>query len=77
MLIRKRLEEGTLPWELPKRIGASHGSGNICVACDQEMTARQFQFEAAVAGAQLSLHLDCHVLWQLECASLRSDGHNL
>jgi hypothetical protein len=64
-----RIAEGRLPVTLPEHIEAAHGSGNKCHACDQPITSHQVEcdVEDPKHGTRLTLHLGCHVLWQIEC----------
>ena len=72
MRVRQRIEHGTLPVVLPERIFAGYGSGGRCVACDQEISSTQIEYEVEALGSPLRFHLGCHVVWQLECARSRS-----
>ena len=70
MRIRALIEEGRLPVMLPKQILAGYGSGRVCVACDRPISGTQVEYEIEDDrnGHRLSLHLGCHVVWQIECA---------
>ena len=68
--IRRLIDEGRLPVVLPGKTRAGAGSGSKCDACDQPVTATQIEYDVRQPGesvAQLSLHLECYVLWQIEC----------
>jgi hypothetical protein len=67
--IHRRIEERRLPVMVPKRISAGYGTGSRCDACDQPITLSQVEYDIddVPYGAPLSLHLGCHVLWQIEC----------
>ena len=68
--ISQRIAKGRLPVTLPEHIeAAADGSGNKCHACDQPITSRQIacHVEDPERGTRLTLHLGCHVLWQIEC----------
>jgi hypothetical protein len=68
--ISQRISEGRLPVTLPEHSEvAAHGSGRKCHACDQPITSRQLEYdvEDSEHGRRLTLHLGCHVLWQIEC----------
>ena len=72
--VRQRLEEGRLPLIIPEYILGGYGSGRVCIACDQPITSTQIEYEVEDDrnGRRLSFHLGCHVVWQLECAKLRT-----
>ena len=68
--ISQRIAKGRLPVTLPEHIeAAADGSGNKCHACDQPITSRQIacHVEDPEHHTRLTLHLGCHVLWQIEC----------
>jgi hypothetical protein len=68
--IRRLIDEGRLPVVLPGKSRAGAGSGSKCDACDQPVTATQIEYDVRQPGdssSQLSLHLECYVLWQIEC----------
>ena len=70
--VRRLIEHGTLPQMLSEQIAAGYGAGHRCVACDQEITRIQIEYDVGTAGSPLRFHLGCHVVWQLECALARS-----
>jgi hypothetical protein len=67
--IRQRIDAGRLPVMIPKRISAGYGTESLCDACEQPITRKQVEYDIddVPYGAPLSLHLGCHVLWQIEC----------
>jgi len=68
--IRRRIDEGRLPVHLPDRINAGHGSGSTCTACDQPISTGDIEYDIEDPRngiARLSLHLECYLLWQIEC----------
>jgi len=68
--IRRRIDEGRLPVHLPDRISAGHGSGSKCDACDQPVSAGEIEYnveDPRNGTTRLSLHLECYLLWQIEC----------
>ena len=69
VLVRRKLDDGRLPLDLTKTIAVDHGSGNICLACDQTISIEQIEYQAFGPryGPALRLHWGCHVVWQLEC----------
>jgi hypothetical protein len=60
------IDEGELPAIIAKRIQAGYGSGLQCHACGRLITPEQLEYESLVPKA-LRLHLECHLLWQIEC----------
>ncbi len=73
--ITQLLGNGNLPRWMPARIGADHGDGNVCVACDRQIAKEDIEYEIHDdrTGRQLNFHLDCCAMWQTE--STRA-GHN-
>lgn len=68
--ISERIAKGRLPVTLAEHIEAGvRRSGGKCHACDQPITSRQMacEVEDRRHGRRLTLHLGCHVLWQIEC----------
>jgi len=69
------IDEGRLPVLLPEKISAGYGSGSKCHGCNQPVTATQIEYdieECKNATVQLSLHLGCYLLWQIECVKRMS-----
>lgn len=77
--VHERLRDGRLPVMVPSRINAGYGTGHVCVACDQQITSTQVEYELADCrdGTLLCFHLGCHVLWQIECNGNRSGKSDL
>jgi hypothetical protein len=67
--IRQHLKNGHLPVMVPKQAAAGCGSGRVCEACNQPITSTQIECEVDDDrdGYRLRFHLDCHLIWQLEC----------
>lgn len=68
--IRRLIDEGRLPVLLPDMVSANYGSGSKCHGCDQPLIPTQIEYdvqERRNGTVQLSLHLECYVLWQVEC----------
>ncbi len=67
--ICQRIADGQLPVTLPEHVETAQGSGNTCRACGQPITSRQVEYDVEDPrhGTRLTLHLGCHVLWQIEC----------
>ena len=70
-LVCERIERGALPILLVRAVDAGYGHGEpCCTACGE--TILNSQIEYLVRGApigDLTLHLTCFALWQLECAA--------
>jgi len=66
-LIGRMIDDGRLPVLLPGDITSGYGSGSKCDACDHPITHTQIEYEVGDSTAQLNLHLECYVLWQIEC----------
>ena len=65
--IRERIDDGLLPLIVPTEITAGYGHGELCSACDEPVSDTQIEYDVMHAGRTLSLHLGCHVIWQIEC----------
>lgn len=75
--VRALLDKGGLPLMVSEQIVGGYGAGHVCVACDQPITKTQVEYETADHrdGKRLYFHLDCHAVWQLECAQARAELH--
>lgn len=69
--VRQLLEQGKLPL-MPsiERMAAGYGTGHTCVACNQQITSAQMEYEVGGTDTPLWFHLGCRLIWQLECAQL-------
>ena len=68
--VLERIAAGHLPVALSKDLMAGYGgSGDMCPVCDQEILSEHVEYELTDPrdGSQLTFHLHCHVVWQLEC----------
>ena len=67
--VTQLIRSGNLPQWTPARIGADHGDGNVCVACDRQIAKDDIEYEIhdGRSGRQLNFHLDCCAVWQAEC----------
>ena len=74
--VRRRIDDGQLPSSVPNHIQAGYGSGDVCVACDQSISAAQVEYEVEDGrnGRLLSFHFGCYVVWQLECARAKPES---
>jgi hypothetical protein len=73
--IHHLIEQGSLPVMRPERIAAGYGLGKKCDGCGRPITRDQIEYEIDDRryGVPLELHLECYVLWQLDCAERASD----
>jgi hypothetical protein len=74
---RERIKEGRLPLVLSKDlIAGDGGSGDMCCVCDQEILSAHVQYELIDPrdSSQLTFHLACHAVWQLECVRYFREG---
>jgi hypothetical protein len=65
--IAGHLDARRLPLILPNQIAAAYGKGQRCAVCGSLVTRAQVEYEVQGFGRALSMHFECHVLWQLEC----------
>jgi hypothetical protein len=67
--IRQKVEDHELPGVAPARIGAGYGCGSRCDVCDEEVSRGEIAYDVQDDGGAvlMSLHLECYILWQLEC----------
>jgi hypothetical protein len=68
--IRRLLDEGALSCEEPEGTWAGHGLGHHCIACEQVISASEFEFEVDLAGRTFRLHRACYFMWQEECEAM-------
>jgi hypothetical protein len=64
--IRQRIENGRLPVNAPREVNAGHGWGQLCAACDRQITSAEmlYEFEDRRTGKRLRFHMDCYNLWR-------------
>jgi hypothetical protein len=68
--VRKRIDDGSLPAILARDLLAGFGGyGDMCHVCDQEILSAHVEYEVTDPsdGRQLTFHLSCYLVWQLEC----------
>jgi hypothetical protein len=68
-LIRHKLADGRLPLDHIPRVWGGKGNGEVCHACDAEITTAEFVMEgiSTTNGRQpLQLHVLCFQLWDAE-----------
>ena len=68
--VRERIRDGRLPVALSAEIISGYGgSGDVCCVCEQEILPSHVQYELTDPrdASQLTFHLNCHMIWQLEC----------
>ena len=67
--IQQRIEDGRLPVALSNSLTATYGSGDTCSGCGEPINSDQVEYDVADSrdGRQLTFHLSCHAIWQLEC----------
>jgi hypothetical protein len=74
--IRRRLESGQLPVLQPVTISAGAVSRCRCDVCGEYITRGQNAYDIPQDGSVLlSVHLECYVLWQIECLPWVTDEH--
>ena len=69
LIIRHKLQNGTLPYNSIPRVWGGPGNGEMCHACDGIITKDEWVIEGiALAGGQkpLQLHSECFHLWEIE-----------
>jgi len=63
--ILSKLADGSLPAVSVQKVWAGHGTGRICYACEEPVTAQEVENEVEVGGAVvLVLHAECFRVWQ-------------
>jgi hypothetical protein len=65
-VVRQRIENGRLPVNTPRRVNAGRGWGQLCAACDRQITSSDalYDFEDIRSGKRLRFHSDCYNLWR-------------
>ena len=69
LIIRQKLQNGTLPYNSIPRVWGGPGNGEVCDACDGIIPRDEWVIEGiALAGGRkpLQLHVECFHLWQQE-----------
>jgi hypothetical protein len=68
ILVRQKLDDGTLPHDPPVRLWAGQGRGGPCAACGQPIVSTQLEYEPEYTDARtaIRLHLGCHGVWEAE-----------
>jgi hypothetical protein len=69
LIIRQKLQNGTLPYNSIPRVWGGPGNGEACDACDGIIPRDEWVIEGiALAGGRkpLQLHVECFHLWQQE-----------
>ena len=69
LIIRQKLQNGTLPYNSIPRVWGGPGNGEACDACDGIVTKDEWVIEGiALAGGRkpLQLHTECFHLWERE-----------
>ena len=70
----QRIQQRSLPSQVPRTFWAGPGSGEPCSLCDRKIdkTETEYELAAPLGGAEVPVrfHLRCHALWQLELARL-------
>ena len=74
--VHQLIDDGRLPVMRSAQINAGYGSGCLCAACDQQITSIQVEYEVEDESTdrRLRFHMNCHVVWQLECAQAGHAG---
>jgi hypothetical protein len=65
-LIKKKLDDGTLPLTRPQTTYGGPGTGEHCDGCGEPIYPMQIEYEFDYAGERrtLRLHLECAGLWE-------------
>jgi hypothetical protein len=73
-IARARIEEGSLPCDIPPHIYAGPGTGNSCDLCGIKIAPDEIEYELEQLSSGknvLRFHILCESIWQLECARRR------
>ena len=63
--ILSKVADGSLPAISVQKLWAGHGTGRVCYACEEPVTAQEVENEVEVGGAVvLVLHAECFRVWQ-------------
>ena len=63
--ILSKLADGSLPAVSIQKVWAGPGSGRVCLACEQPISAQEIETEVEVGSAVvLLLHAECFRVWQ-------------
>ena len=64
--IARKVDEGSLPLEMPDKMYAGYGSGQPCDGCDQRITLQQVEYEFEVGERRFRMHMGCAGLLEAE-----------
>jgi hypothetical protein len=65
--IRRKVESGALPVDMPAKTYAGFGTGGPCAGCEEPITKAQAEYELEMAdGRKFLMHLGCAGLLEAE-----------
>ena len=65
-VIRRKLDDGTLPTKAPKKIYTGYGSGATCDACGDTLLSAHVELSCPDEHRTFRMHLRCAGLWEAE-----------
>ena len=66
-MVRTKIDAGVLPADLPVKLWAGHGGGELCAVCEEPIVEAQTEYEVQyVQGPPIKFHIHCHQLWDSE-----------
>jgi hypothetical protein len=67
ILIRAKLADGRLPHDAIPGVWGGAGDGEICLACENEITKSNFVMEGVGDGQRaVQFHVQCFYVWDIE-----------
>jgi hypothetical protein len=67
ILIRAKLADGRLPHDSLPGVWGGAGDGEICLACQNEITKSNFLMESIHDGQRaVQFHVQCFYVWDIE-----------
>ena len=81
LLIRSKLNDGSLPYDSMRRFWGGRGNGERCDACEALITKEQFVIEGAASmhtdKKPTQFHVKCFYVWDAERRAVAPPGYSI
>ena len=75
VLIREKLVDGRLAFDITSRWWGGPGANEVCAACEEKIPPTAVVMEGGSDGAHVvQFHIACFQLWDEECRALRRNS---
>jgi len=66
-IVRRKLDAGILPNEVPSLVWSGYGTGHSCIVCEQPILQDHTEYEAQYDDRPvIRFHIGCHGVWREE-----------